>query len=92
MILKLFKKTSQITQGLLHLGRLGSKASRLSFLKRERRKFLSKLGEETYQLIQKGRLKSPGLKRLALQVQKIDQLMSESDYGGEKGTPFKGKD
>lgn len=91
MLVKLLEKTSQITRGLLHLGRVGSRGTRLSFLKRERRKFLSKLGEEAYQLFQKGQIKSPELKRWASQVEKIEKLMVKADYGGENGVAFKVK-
>lgn len=71
-----------------HFGRLGKAATNRSFLIRERKKLLMRLGENTLHWMEGQKSPPHELSRLAEQVKKIDSLLARSDYGGEDGVDF----
>jgi len=89
VIRKLLSKTGSLARGVAHMGRLGKLAGQRSFLTRERKKFLLKLGERTLELLKEDKIQSQELARLAAQVEKINALLKQFDYGGTGGNSFK---
>lgn len=85
---ELARKTQHFVGEVLHFGRLGSVASRRSFLNRERKKLLLKLGQKCHERLEAGDLSDPVLERLVEPLEKIERLLSESDYGGSDGKRF----
>ena len=90
MILKkILNRTNQLAVELTHFKRLGQMARRRSFLNREIKKNLLKLGEKAHQLIQEGKIQSKELSRLEGQIEKLERLLEECDYGAGGGVDFK---
>lgn len=90
MVIKEFLfRTGNLARGVLHFGRLGKVAGQRSFLNREKKKFLLKVGEKATELVRTQKIHSAELTRLVGQIDKIDSLLSKKDYGGEEGTDFK---
>ena len=73
---------------LSHFGKLSKEATLKSFLAREKRKLLLRLGERTLELARGGKLHSAELTRWVAQIDKIDQVLQRRDYGGENGRTF----
>jgi len=89
MVVKnILNKTSKWWYAISHLGRIGKLASTRSFLLRERKKLIQKLGEKTLELIHQEKIKAHALDRLVEQIEKIDRLIARQDYGGENGVNF----
>jgi hypothetical protein len=89
MVLKrIFDRTAKWAHSLGHFGRLGKVAATRSFLMREKKKLLLKLGEKSLELIQEKKLHSTELARLVGQIEKIQGLISKQDYGGKEGVDF----
>ncbi len=88
VIRKLLSRTSEWVSGVVHMGRVGKLAGQRSFLQRERKKILLKLGERAYEWLQTQEKPPPFLERLVLQIEKLDLLIKQVDYGGEKGVAF----
>ena len=74
-----------------HWGRLGRAASNRSFLLREKKKVLIKLGEKTLAWIHEQKSTPSEFSRLVAQVDKIDQMLEALDYGGKDGVDFQPK-
>lgn len=74
-----------------HWGRLGRAASNRSFLLRERKKLLIRVGETTLVWIGEQKSPPPQLTRLVAQLEKIDAVLKELDYGGKDGVDFSPK-
>ena len=85
---ELFQNAQHLIKEISHFGRLGKVASRRSFLKRERKKFLLKLGERAMHFIHNGQIKIPELKSLSQDLDKIEALLANHDYGGKHGIVF----
>lgn len=90
MIRKILQRASNIAHSISHFGHLGKVAATRSFLRRERRKLLVKLGEKALSWLEKHPEEAPELQRVATQIQKIDELLSREDYGGGEGVNFQG--
>jgi len=88
IIRKILKRASGIAYSLSHFGRLGKVAATRSFLRKERKKLLLKLGESSMHWLERHPESSPDLQRVVAQIHKIDALLSSKDYGGEKGVEF----
>ncbi len=88
VIRKLLSRTSEWVSGVVHMGRVGKLAGQRSFLQRERKKILLKLGEQAYEWLQLQSTQPPALQRLVAQIEKLDLLIKQSDYGGDKGVGF----
>ncbi|HCU23857.1 MAG TPA: hypothetical protein DF383_02475, partial [Deltaproteobacteria bacterium] len=82
IIRKILKQASGIAYSLSHFGRLGKVAATRSFLRRERKKLLLKLGERTMHWLERHPGTSPDLQRVVSQIHKIDVMLSRKDYGG----------
>lgn len=85
---ELARKTQHLAREVLHFGHLGRVASRRGFLHRERRKLVLRLGEKSLEHLRDGKLKDPELQRLLGPIEKIEKLLSETDYGGQRGREF----
>ena len=88
MIRKFIQRASNIAHSLGHFGRLGKIAATRSFLKKERKKLLVKLGERAMVWLEEHPESSPELQRVVAQIRKIDELLSREDYGGGGGVDF----
>lgn len=89
MVIKDFlHRATNMVRSLAHYGRLGKVASRRTFLLRERKKFLIKVGEKTVVFAKQKKIHSPELLRLVSHVEKFEELLLELDYGGRDGTSF----
>ena len=89
MILKkILNRTNQLASEVAHFGRLGRVASQRSFLKRERRKLLLKMGEKTHVLLKAKKIEHSELKRLESQIEKLEQVLADKDFGGKDGVEF----
>jgi hypothetical protein len=88
MIRKFLQRASNIAHSLGHFGRLGKTAATRSFLRKERKKLLVKLGERAMTWLEEHPESSPDLQRVVAQIRKIDELLSREDYGGGKGVDF----
>ncbi|HKX12632.1 MAG TPA: hypothetical protein VJP40_05720 [bacterium] len=88
MIRKFLQRASNIAHSLGHFGRLGKTAATRSFLRKERKKLLVKLGEKAMNWLEQNPESSPDLQRVVAQIRKIDGLLSREDYGGGNGVDF----
>ena len=74
-----------------HWGRLSRAASNRSFLLRERKKALMRLGEKAHLWFHEQKSRPQEFTRLVEQVDKIDRLLNGHDYGGKDGVDFHSK-
>lgn len=88
MIRKILQRASNIAHSLGHFGRLGKVAATRSFLRKERKKLLIKLGERSMLWFESHPESSPELQRVVAQLRKIDEMIAREDYGGEEGVTF----
>ena len=88
IIRKIIQRASNIAYSLSHFGRLGKVAATRTFLGKERKKLLLKLGESTMRWLELHPESSPDLQRIVSQIHKIDSMLSRQDYGGENGVEF----
>ena len=88
VIKKIMDRSRHFAREVAHFGRLGKVAYQRSFLKKERRKFLLKLGEKTVQLVRAGKVQAQELKRIVDQINKVEALLVDRDFGGKEGTNF----
>jgi len=88
MIRKILQRASTWAHSLSHFGKLGRTAAQRSFLKKEKRKLLVKLGERVSQWVQDHPEAPPEVRRIVGQIQKIDAVLAKLDYGGEEGVDF----
>ncbi len=71
-------------QSVRHFADLGKIAAKRAFLLRERKKLLRRFGEKALGWLDGEKGIPPELARLAGQIKKIDQLLSDHDYGKRK--------
>jgi len=88
MIRKILQRASTWAHSLSHFGKLGRSAAQRSFLKKEKRKLLVKLGERASEWVNEHPEAPPEVRRVVEQIQKIDTMMAKLDYGGREGVDF----
>ena len=88
MIRKFLQRASSIAHSLGHFGRLGKTAATRSFLNKERKKLLVKLGEKSMAWLEHHPEVSPDLQRVVAQIRKIEAMLAREDYGGQEGVTF----
>ena len=92
IIKKILNRAGKWAHSLRHFGQLGRVAANRSFLRKERKKLLMKLGEQTMAWAERHPEASSDVKRLVQQIQKIDSVLAKLDYGGEGGVDFVGEE
>lgn len=93
MVIKHFlNRTGELARSLAHFGRLGKIASQRSFLNKEKRKFLIKIGEKSTELVKSQKINDSELSRLVKNLEKIEALLEKRNYGEIKGNNFAKKE
>ncbi len=88
MIRKILQRASNWAHSLSHFGKLGRTAAQRSFLKKEKRKLLVKLGEKVSEWVKDHHQAPPEVRRIVEQIAKIDAVLAKLDYGGQDGVDF----
>ena len=87
----IFERAKKWWEAVGHWGHLGRTASNRSFLIREQKKILIRLGDKALPWLKEQKHVPSELTRLVEQYEKISQFLANLDYGGKEGVDFHSK-